>query len=238
MTNNIGLADERTLGAMLGEARASLGLTMRMAADGTKIPERYLALLEKGAYEDLPGEVYAKIYLKGYCAFLGIDSAPALARYAVEKKNADSTTNAPQQRRHPVTSIPSKDLVVAPRLFRIIALCASIAVAALYLLGQLETIVAPPQLTIHSPTDGIVTDARGINIEGVTEPEVLVRVNGKTVATDSEGKFKDRINLQEGMNTISVTAAKKYGKDNTVTRRVIVQPREQSNEPYWSPNGL
>ena len=65
----------------LKQARESKRLTLEDVARETKISPRILQQMEAGAYEKLPGELYAKSFLKQYTQFLKIDTEAILEQY-------------------------------------------------------------------------------------------------------------------------------------------------------------
>ena len=69
------------LGSELREARLQRGLTLEQVAYETRIRTRYLEALEDERFDDLPGEAYAKGFLRTYADFIGLDGPQMLARY-------------------------------------------------------------------------------------------------------------------------------------------------------------
>lgn len=57
----------------LRRVRESKGLTLADAEKATRIKARYLEAMEQGRWDDLPGPVQARGFLKNYAAFLGLD---------------------------------------------------------------------------------------------------------------------------------------------------------------------
>lgn len=216
---------ETTVGALLYDTRTSLSVDRHDVSLKTKIPERYVRGLENGAYEDIPDDVYTKIYLKAYCAYLGLDAGSILARYREERSVAESI-NVNGRRKHPTTSIPATQLMIAPKIIRGVIFGLLVLGLAAYFATQVKKIVTPPEVTLASPKDGLMTIERSVAVEGWTEHEVTLRINGKQVPTDDNGNFRDIIDLQDGVNEITLVAAKKYSKPMTVTRRIIVEQAE------------
>lgn len=212
-----------TVGELLYNARASFKLERHEVSLRTKIPERYIQGLENGSYSEMPDDVYTKIYLKAYCAFLGLDAADMLGRYRNERTSAEKV-DLNGRRSHPTTSIPASQLVVAPKIIRALLFGLVVLGIGMYFGLEVKKIITPPSVSLASPKDGLVTIERSVAIEGNTEREVALSINGKQVATDDKGNFKDILDLQEGMNVITIVAAKKYSKPMTVTRRIIVEP--------------
>lgn len=69
------------LGEVLREARRRKGISLAQAERETRIREKYLAALEEEDYESLPGNVYAKGYLRSYAQYLGLDPDKVLQLY-------------------------------------------------------------------------------------------------------------------------------------------------------------
>jgi hypothetical protein len=80
---------------------------------------------------------------------------------------------------------------------------------------------------VFSPAEGsIVTEASTL-VEGVTEAESQLAVNGQEVIMNADGKFEAELNLIPGLNTITIASTKKkHGKTTTITRHVIVRPNQ------------
>ena len=70
-----------TLGTYLREARESLGIDLRNAAQQTRISMYYLKALEEQEFSKLPGEVFVKGFLKNYGRFLLLDEAEVMKKY-------------------------------------------------------------------------------------------------------------------------------------------------------------
>jgi len=63
----------KILGDVLKNARENRGLTLDEVALETKIQKRYLEDLEKEDFEDMPGKVYERGFLRTYAEALGLD---------------------------------------------------------------------------------------------------------------------------------------------------------------------
>ena len=76
-----------------------------------------------------------------------------------------------------------------------------------------------PQILMSSPNDNSTVNKETISVSGLVIDENIdtVTVNGKTVSLDSNNKFFDTIQLQEGKNTITITAVDKVGNKNSQT---------------------
>lgn len=85
----------------------------------------------------------------------------------------------------------------------------------------------PPTLNVTSPVVGLITNAPGLVVQGVTNDDtsspvtVKVTLNGAdqgAVTVAQDGGFSKSITMAEGMNTIVVTATDAAGQSSTITR--------------------
>lgn len=65
----------------LPQVRQTRGVTLREIADNTKISMRFLLAIEAGDFEQLPGGIYARSYLRQYAREIGIEDTKLLAYY-------------------------------------------------------------------------------------------------------------------------------------------------------------
>jgi cytoskeleton protein RodZ len=70
------------LGQLLRETREAKGVTLLDAEHATRIRLAYLEALEAEQFDRLPGDVYARGFLRSYAQFLGLSPETALALYA------------------------------------------------------------------------------------------------------------------------------------------------------------
>lgn len=83
-----------------------------------------------------------------------------------------------------------------------------------------------PVLEVNSPEDGkeIKGGDKKVEVSGTTNPENEVLVNGTRVIVNFEGKFQTSVNLQDGENTVIVSATNQVGTQTTTQRKVIYTP--------------
>ncbi|WP_068672340.1 RodZ domain-containing protein [Oceanobacillus sp. Castelsardo] len=72
------------IGARLKEARVSKGLSLDELQEITKIQKRYLAAIEEGKLEILPGKFYARAFIKEYADAVGIEPSELLEEHKEE----------------------------------------------------------------------------------------------------------------------------------------------------------
>jgi hypothetical protein len=110
-----------------------------------------------------------------------------------------------------------------------------------------------PGLTVDSPTDGAVVSSPNLTVSGAAtespqSPIVSLTVDGTAAAIDSSHHFSVPITLQNGSNTITVTATNADGGATTVTRTVTLSvppppppespPASASNPPATPSNAF
>ena len=64
---------ENGVGNKLHEARTRRSLSLQEAEEATKIRCRYLLAIENEDWDQLPGDIYARAFIRTYGAFLGLD---------------------------------------------------------------------------------------------------------------------------------------------------------------------
>src|SRR5579884_526257 len=79
-----------SVGETLQERREELHLTLDDVADGLRIKSAYLAALERGRLEELPGQTYAIGFVRAYADYLGLDSEEMLSRFKAETAAFDT----------------------------------------------------------------------------------------------------------------------------------------------------
>lgn len=89
----------------------------------------------------------------------------------------------------------------------------------------------PPTLNVTSPTEGLVTATQTLTVAGTTNDATsspvtitikLNNVDQGQVTIQSNGSFSKSVTLNEGSNTIVITATDAAGKTSTVTRNVTL----------------
>jgi hypothetical protein len=79
--NGAGAPGGAALPERLQAARESRGLDLFRVERDTKIRLKYLKAMEDGDFEQLPGEVYARGFLRNYASYLGLDADEAEAEW-------------------------------------------------------------------------------------------------------------------------------------------------------------
>jgi cytoskeletal protein RodZ len=214
------------LGQLLKCAREKKDVALKTAAEKTRIPEKYLALIENGTFDKLPqAQAYRIAYIRSYAHYLNLDHNECVAQFTREEglQNAQMIHPLKRMRHFPFGSI-------SIFLRNGVAICLLMVFAG-YLTWQIRGILEPPALTVFSPAEGTVITSASTLVEGITEAESLLAVNGQEVVMNKDGKFQAELNLVTGLNTITIASTKKkHRKTTTITRHVIVRLNQVTAE--------
>lgn len=89
------------VGSSLRRARERQGLTLAEAERATRISPRYLRALEEERFADLPGDAYARSFLREYADFLGLEAQPFVdefdARFATHEEPSIAPRGLPHR---------------------------------------------------------------------------------------------------------------------------------------------
>lgn len=91
------------LGERLRAAREAQGISVAQAAADTRILPRYIVALEDGDYQHLPGDVYARGFIRNYAGYLGAPIEELIEIYRQERGMSEpikivSTSSTPRIR--------------------------------------------------------------------------------------------------------------------------------------------
>ena len=79
------------IGQELQQARLDKGLSLDDIQQSTKIQKRYLAAIESGQFDQLPGAFYERAFVRQYATAVGIDAVAFMQKY----ENEDAETPQP-----------------------------------------------------------------------------------------------------------------------------------------------
>ena len=186
----------------------------------TNISRKHLQALESCTFSELPdGSIYHKNYLKRYLEALDVDAAAYIKQFEEEELRYMKQPKTSHPRKH----IHHLHFGNLPGLIRYAGVAVVILIIAGYLGYQIKHIVDPPKMTVLSPQNGLISDQSSVTVQGKTEKEVRVSINGTEIMNNEEGIFEQSIDLTPGLNTITITAEKKHGKTTVETRHVVLK---------------
>lgn len=210
------IGPKNAFGSIFRRRREGTGMTLGTAAQQTGVPRHYLAALEEGRYSELPGFVYGKSFVRVYGAFLGLSVAPLLRAFVREYTLVRAAHGIKKQSK---TEKPVR-VFISPFRVRCFLAGALVFVLGIYMGGELIRFVRPPALTIMSPEDELITTASAVRVSGSVDPKAVLTVN-EVAVNNEEGNFSVLVPMTVGVNTISVRAFRRHGKETRAVRNVI-----------------
>lgn len=206
------------LGQLLQEARLKTGFTLFSLEQKTRIAEKYLQAIEENNFSALPpARAYRLAYIREFSNAVNYNSEKAAYQFIKENGLGDIKTV------HPQSGIKKIQLHLTSWLVRSILIIGIIVIFVGYLAWQVKGVLTPPTLQVYSPIEGAIINQTEIIIEGETEKETQLTINGQEARVNEQGKFSTTLNLSIGVNTLTITATKKHGKTITIIRHVVVK---------------
>ena len=92
-----------------------------------------------------------------------------------------------------------------------------------YLGFQYKRINTNPMLRIDAPLDQSIVTQKRITVEGKTDPDATVTINGVSTVVRDDGRFFEQIAIDTGVNKIQIVASSRFGKTTTAVREVGLQ---------------
>ncbi len=201
----------------LRQAREEKGISRQEAAEKLNINIRYLVALEEGRLPELPPGLYGKNFLRRYSEFLGLEAKELLNLYNQATNKSQPVKTKLFAPKTPKTPLALPKIIKGAIIAFLIFLCLG------YLGYYVNNITKPPKLIITQPPTDITTNKNYVIVQGLTEEETNITINGEKVLPTEIGNFSKKINLKEGINTIVIVAQKKYSRQKIITRKILVK---------------
>lgn len=222
-----------TLGEQLKKIRSEGRITLMEISRETKVPVRYLTMIEEGDYDSLPPDVYVKGFLRNYAEYLGVDPKKLVELYQREKdiknnitKNEDAGP-APKPARIP-------RFVVTPKIITAATISLVVLGGFLFLYKEIGRFAAQPRLAITEPLGDEAIGGNSIDVVGFTDQDAKLTINDQPVLVNDNGEFRENILLQEGLNAITISATNKFGKNASKT--INIKSDYQKPDLAYNPN--
>lgn len=211
----------KTVGDELKNTRESRKMTLRQISDKTKIPVVYLEDLENSNYEKLPADVYITAYLKKYTQLLNLNSNKIIEQFKRERSLTDNSTHSSNKDKR-FLSIMKKPFLVTPKKLTLILALLAICLIFGFFWNQVSYLLYPPFIELEKPASNFTITDYAIEVVGQTEPSASLTINGKEVLVNKEGYFNSKITLESGLNMLTIEAKDKFGRTNTLIRKIMV----------------
>lgn len=204
-----------TLGEKLRKLRTDKRIALNEVSRVTKIRVEYLQFLEEGNYNELPADVYVRGFLKSYGDFLGVSEQSLYRLFEKEKgirKNLEKSKN-PKKVDTKIKTLNISAFIFTPKKIVLFFIFVIVAGVFFYLYREAGSLTDTPRLIILSPEANSQIEGNSIFLEGKTDKDARVFVNEQPVIVSDEGKFRENISLQSGINVIHVKAINRFQKE-------------------------
>ncbi|HUV42741.1 MAG TPA: helix-turn-helix domain-containing protein [Patescibacteria group bacterium] len=205
----------KTAGQILREKRKKKGLSLDEIAQEIKIRKQYLIALEKDRYQFFPSITTNRGFIRNYAQYLGLEPDRVLAVF-----RRDYQRTQEQKLVLPSGESLNKQFRWSPRKTLISLVALFIIIFLTYLGYQYHSLLGKPRLEVYSPIDNEKIVNEEVLIEGGTDPDNSVTINGRLTQLDEEGKFSYRLRLTSGENKIVIEATNRIGRKTKQTRTI------------------
>lgn len=117
-----------------------------------------------------------------------------------------------------------KSLLITPKKVILSLFALLLVLAIIYFWKEIGYLIEPPALQISQPREDITVNQEQFEIIGKTNPFAVVNIKGEQIYVDKDGNFKKEFTLSMGLNTFQIEAKNRFGKINTIIRRIIYNP--------------
>ena len=217
-----------TVGECLKRKREGLSIPVKDASEKLKIKISYLENLENNNYRELPPDVYVKGFIKSYAQLVGLNPEKMVDIYDREKNIQDK-----MERKHQKKEIHTKKLttqnfaIITPKIVTAFLSLLILFIVGFYLWHQISSFNSTPYLFVSSPFEDQVVNDSNLTVEGETEREVVVKINGQGIFVNSDGYFEEDIMLQPGKNILIIEAKNKFDGTAREVRNIIYEKKSE-----------
>ena len=218
-----------TVGEVFKNKRENLRISLDKASSETKIQKRFLQYIEKNEFSPFQSEVFLTGFIKIYAKYLNLDVNKVLALYRRTNPNK-------KVEQAPVLKQPTgkkRRFVLTPKIIITIILLLFASLVIGYILFQIHKFQSPPKLQILQPKQEETITQDNVLVEGKTEKDVTIEINGIVVEIDEEGNFSKEQKLTEGTNLITIKAKKNNNdiQETVETRKITYKKATEEEQP-------
>lgn len=204
-----------SFGDCLKEKRKEMGFSLKDISEKINIREKYLFYLEENEFSKLLPEVYLKGFIKKYADFLNLDLDEIFNLYKKERNLISF--------KKPKSSKKFFFIITPNLIFKIVLFLVVLSIFS-YLFFQFFNFILPPFLQIENPKSKKITiSSETLKISGKTSPNAKLFIDEKECFLKKDGSFEKEIELEKGLNTITIFARNKIGKERKEILDVIFE---------------
>ncbi len=213
---------KQSLGDQLRQAREARGLSLRHVSDQTRISMRYLESIEADNFNQLPGGIFNRSFVKAYAKQVGFDEQTAMDLYSrITREQGETTDEAPISYSPQVytngDSSRSSTLTFVLSIVILAILCYGVY-AALHWFQKRNG--AAPAATVESTTNAP-------NVNSLAPNNDLTQ-NNSAIDTSAAISPNDQINVRVSATTEEVALSVKI--DDGRAQTFLVRPGDPARE--------
>ena len=213
-----------TAGECLRRKREELNISIKDVSEKLKIKIGYLENLEESNYKKLPPDVYVKGFIKSYARLVGLDSEKMISVYDREKKIGDKIEKKYQKKEALANKLTTQNFaVITPKIVTAFLSLLILFIVGYYLWHQISSFNSTPYLFVSSPYEDRIVNDSDLTVEGETERETAIKINGWDIFVNPDGYFKEEIMLQPGKNILVIEAVNKFNRTAKEIRNIIYE---------------
>jgi cytoskeletal protein RodZ len=216
------------VGDRLRDAREAKGVDLFRVERDTKIRSKFLAALEDGDFADLPGDVYARGFLRNYASYLGLDADEVEEEW---RREAGATTPV----REPAFVGPRpltmrRGIVFQRSHLAIVGVVIIVAVVGIYFGYQVTRFLSYPTVAVTAPDTARITLPSGTDgypLTGTSTPGATIQISwdnqaAKTTIADESGHWSYTAILHPGPNQFDITAENLDTSHASKTQKIVI----------------
>ncbi len=185
------------LGQRLREARESRGISLEDLQKTTKIQKRYLAAIEEGKYDTLPGKYYARACVKSYADAVGIDTDELFDEFSNELPNPQKgSSDLPSRTKR------TKSTTVKPRRRGKLSAIMPVVIALTFLLVIGVGVWIMAQQWGNDQAEGIAPEEQEQPFEGELGEELVPEEQPEDTPVEEEPTPTEEVPIEEPVEEI------------------------------------
>jgi cytoskeletal protein RodZ len=208
----------KPVGQIIKDIRLKKKISLYRLSVITKIRKEFLSAIEDGDWDLLPEYPVVSGFVKNIAESLNMNVQSTIALLRRDYPPKDLRIN------------PKPDVVKGfswnPKLTFWMGITAVFLLTSGYLIFQYLNFIKPPNLVVDAPKDGQVIKEKNVTVSGLTDSDVVVKVDNQPVLVSSEGKFSTEIEISETTKEISIIARSRSGKETSLKRKIEVETKK------------
>ena len=224
-----GRGSRSTVGDRLRDAREARGVDLFRVERDTKIRHKFLAALEDGDFADLPGDVYARGFLRNYASYLGLDADEIEEEWRREAGSTPPVREPAFVGPRPLTM--RRGIVFQRSHIAIVGVLVIVAVVGIYFGYQVTRFLSYPTVGVISPNTARITLPAGTDgypLSGTSTPGATIEISwdnqaAKTTIADEAGHWTYPAILHPGANQFDITAENLDTSHASKTQQIVIE---------------